>query len=365
MAAIVIDNGSGTCKAGFAGKEVTTVFPTIIGKHKNETFIGLRRVQGCVANETFNYPIEQGIIKNWDEIEAIWQHIFDKKLAIDTKEHAVLVTEAVWNLRKNKEKTAEIMFEKFKVPGLYIGSQGVLSLTSTGRTTGVVLDCGDGCTQIVPIFEGIPINKGISRLEIAGKVLTNNLKSTLAERGYCVDLKIAQEFKEKLCYVAVDVDRNSFKKFYKLPDGYTLDIGHEQYNCPEVLFKPWLANIDSPGIHEALIDSIMKCSKEIHGDLFSNITVSGGTSMLRGFISRLRQELTGINFRIHSLPNNRQNSAWIGGSMIASSSTFNEKTLTKAQYEEYGAKHIHKKKMTTSISNFEIQQILEKRNEQS
>ena len=159
--AIVMDNGSRTMKAGWAGEATPYyVFPTVVGRPRDQV-AGSRFPQVYVGNDVFEqdsgrdiperWPIQNGVVTNWDDMEEIWYHTFDKELRVDPEEYPVLLTEPPLNPRENREKMAEIMFETYTCPALYVADQAVLSLYASGRTSGVVVEIGGGVTHVVPV----------------------------------------------------------------------------------------------------------------------------------------------------------------------------------------------------------------------
>lgn len=302
--AIVIDNGSGMCKAGFSFNESpTAVFSSVMGRPRK--IIGVKVMPGITSRSNFigeeaqtnrglldlRYPIESGIVTNWDDMVDIWEYTFYNQLRAAPEEHPVLLTEAPLNPKANREKMAEIMFERFGTPAFYVAIQAVLSLYGSGRTTGLVFDSGDGVSHVVPVYEGYGLNHAMQRLNLAGRDLTEYLMRLLNQRfgqsfHSSSHREVVRGIKEELCRVAFTSEEakemegrlSSLETLhdYRLPDGRLVKIGSEVYQCPEVLFRPSLLGREADGIHELIHRSISKCDIDIRKDLYENIILSGG-----------------------------------------------------------------------------------------
>merc|ERR1719190_142769 len=155
----------------------------MVGADEKDCFVG-EEVHQRGGILKLNQPIEHGIVTNWDDMEKIWQHTFYNELQIIPDEHPVLLTEAPINPKANREKMTQIMFETFNIPKMYVQIQAVLSLYASGRTTGLVLDSGDGVTHTVPIYEGFALPHAVLRLDLAGRDMTEYMVKLLTERGY-------------------------------------------------------------------------------------------------------------------------------------------------------------------------------------
>ena len=296
------------------------------------------------------------------------------------EEHPVLLTQAPLNPKANREKMEQIMFDTFSTPAIYIAVQGVLALYASGRTTGTVLDSGDGVTHAVPIYEGYALPHAIMRSHIAGRDLTDYLMKLLAETGYpfttTAEREIVRDIKQKLCFVLSEKGKPWRKqdnpplsevnnlghlanlpqeiyglveafaycqcptRHYELPDGQRISMKTQLFQCPEALFQPSLIGSEQVGTHELLYNAIMKCDVDIRKDMYGNIVLSGGSTMFPDIDKRFQNELTSLappNTRIKIIaPPERKYSVWIGGSILASLSTFQQMWKSKEEYDESG-----------------------------
>eukprot|EP00457_Paulinella_chromatophora_P000582 gb/GEZN01000582.1/.p1 GENE.gb/GEZN01000582.1/~~gb/GEZN01000582.1/.p1 ORF type:complete len:1127 (+),score=207.51 gb/GEZN01000582.1/:42-3422(+) len=365
--ALVIDNGSAFCKAGFAGDDKPrVVFPTIVGRPRHKgLMVGMGQKDAYVGDEaqskrgvlTLKYPIEHGIVSNWDDMEKIWHHTFYNELRVAPEEHPVMITEVPLNPKANREKMTQIMFETFNAPAVYVASQTTLALYACGRTTGLVVDCGHAVSHAVPIYEGYAIPHAILRLDFAGQDLTNYLALLLNKTDGLLKLglngrTVAETIKETLCYVALDFETKmkevaSEKKQFELPDGQKIQLGTECFRCPEALFQPILMGKSAKGIHQITYDSIMKTDVDVRKDLFSNIVLSGGSTMFECFAERISKEVQALapaSMKIKVIaPPERKYSVWIGGSILACLSTFQQVWMSKHEYDESGPSIVHRK----------------------
>ncbi len=302
------------------------------------------------------YPIEGGIVTDWNGMEEMWHHTFYNELRVAPEDHPVLLTEAIFRDLSSRERMTQIMFETFGLPVLCLENTAVLSFYASGRTTGCVVESGEGYTVSVPIFEcNVCSRRGFERLNIGGGAITDYLARLLTEQGWYFssrgELDVVRDLKEKLCYVAVDLQEefsNNSEKSFELPDGNVIQINNERFRCTELMFQPSLFSNEDCGIHDITYQSIMTChQEEIRPELFANIVLSGGNTMFPGMAQRLTKELTALapstmNVKVVAPPE-RKYSAWIGGSILASFSAFQSKCISKAEFEEFGASIVHRK----------------------
>ena len=328
----------------------------------------------------------QGLIENWTNMERIWQRCFFEYLRCDPEENFVVLTEPPLNPPENREYSAEIMFETFNVPGLFIGVQAVLALaaglsqsSASDRTlTGTVVDAGDGVTHVIPIADGYVIGGAIKHVPLAGRDITAFVQRALRDRGEALppedSLDAARRIKESLCYVGQDMVKE-FERFDRRPDKHFVDfaytsprgarathaveVGYEQFLAPELFFNPEVFSADfTKPLPEIVDEAILGCPIDSRRGLYGCIVLSGGSTMFRNFGKRLQQDLKerverrfAANVaRLRAAPalapaemkvkvvshEYQRNAVFFGGSLMASQDGFAKQVITKAQYAEEG-----------------------------
>lgn len=369
---VVLDNGSGMVKAGFAGEDAPQcVFPAIVGRPRAGTvtiqgggskteYIGDEAIK-LMGVLNLNYPIAAGIVESWEDMEKVWHHAFYNELRIAPNEaKGVLLTEAPRNPKQNREKMVQLMFETFEVKNIYVAIQAVMSLYSAGRTTGLVVDAGDGVSHTVPVFEGFSLPHAVEKMEIAGRVLTNYLQRLLIGVGEsftsAAEIQIVRDIKEKHAYVAQNFaeEKEAALKSaehdiqYTLPDKRVMLLpATVRMGCPELLFDPTLDGLSCLSLPDLAWSSVQKADIDVRKELCKNIIMSGGSTMYEGIADRLKQELVnrapaGAEIRIVASAD-RKYAVWKGGSTLASLSTFHSSWVTQEDYNEHGAAVIHRR----------------------
>lgn len=389
---VVLDNGSGNIKAGFAGEDKPHVYaPSLVGRPKYQKIMALLTDEMSRYNNSEAYvgsaaqnnrgllklqhPLEHGIVTNWDDMERLWHHTYTKELRTAPEDHPLLITEAPLNPRGNRDRMCQVLFETFGVPCVYVSVQAVLALYASGRTTGVVVDSGDGVTHVVPVYDGFTLPSLIKRMDVAGRDISEHLAEQIRRTSgvalrTSAELDIARDIKEKCCYVLKDPLRDEkiysgvlYSQYasapdalgvftsYRLPDGHMLAVGAEQFRAPEILFNPQLIGDESPGVHELTALAILKADMDLRATLYQNVVLSGGTTVLRNFGDRLVAELktthqeytstlwgstnrdTRVKIKVYAPPE-RKFSTWIGGSILAGLSTFRKMWVTAQEYSD-------------------------------
>jgi actin-related protein len=369
--AVVIDVGSGMCKAGYAGDDAPcVVFPCVVGHPKNHlSGNGNGAAEYYVGDEAYakrdmlnlKYPMDHGIVSNWDDMEKIYERVFRNELKVPPEQRPVFLSEVPLNPKTNRELMTETMFEKLHVPAIFIHNAPTLVLCAAGRTTGCVIDCGDSVSYCAPVYDGYLLYHAIERRNWGGRDIIEVMRRRLlTERGFHFDTsgrdrEIVRDIKEKHGYIAMDYETElanaradpNYPITYELPDATTINIGDERFACPEALFTPSIIDRHDTGIHQCAFQSINKCHIETRKDLYANVMLSGGATLFNGIAERLTKELTtlappSIEVKVIARPE-RKYSVWIGGSIVAALASFQPSWVKKADYEEYGPTIVHKK----------------------
>ncbi|KAG8086742.1 hypothetical protein GUJ93_ZPchr0010g7718 [Zizania palustris] len=431
VSAIVVDVGSYSCKAGYAGDDTPkAVFSSVVGsieqtgeadeakagtasdskngakpmdvdkaKTKRKLYVGQELEFRRDHMEVIS-PMKDGTVTDWDIVDNIWNHAFKQRLLINPEEHPMLIAEPSTNTGQQREKAAELMFEKYKVPALFLAKNAVLTSFASGRATSLVVDSGGGSTVVAAVHDGYVLQKSVATSPISGEFLTDCMMKSLESKGvvirprysfkkkevspgeykvmdldfpnttesyrlYCMRA-IASDIKESVCRVPdTAFDEVAYANVpttsYELPDGQTIEVGADRFKIPDILFNPSLSqtipgvdgfadSMSARGLPRMVIDSVNRCDVDIRKELLGSILLSGGSSSILQLKERLEKEVleeSPGNARVKVLASGnsveRRFSVWIGGSILASLGSFQQMWFSKAEYEEHGVSYIQRK----------------------
>jgi actin-related protein 2 len=379
---VVCDNGTGFCKVGYAGSNFPEhIFPSLIGRPMmrfEEEFKDVQLKDIMCGDEAAkyramlktSYPVENGQVRDWDGMRALWDYTFHERLQIDTTEHKILLTEPPLNPIDNKKQMLANMFETYGFAAAKVEIQALLVLYAQGLINGVVVDSGDGVTHIVPVWDNTCPTHLIKRLDVAGRHVTNYLIKLLQARGYnfnrTADFETVRQIKEKCCYVGYDLDiekrlaleTTTLSETFVLPDKREIKVGMERFEAPEVLFNPALVDCERPGVHRMLFDMIQEADIDLRPAFYKHIVLSGGTTMFPGLPSRMEKEMRSLyadlvkgnpvsikkfQLRIEDPPR-RKHMVFLGGAVLADIMDKSEEFwVTKAEWHEVGPSIIQRK----------------------
>lgn len=373
--ALVLDIGQGWTRAGFAGDDAPrAMYPTTIGKAKYErSMVGIGSERSPIGDEAnskrgimvMKTPFEDGIVNNWDAWEALVHHAFYNELRVAPEEHPVLLSAPILNPASVSEKKCQLMFETFSVPAMCLSNVGNLNAYASGRGICMNVDLGEGGMQIYPLYEGYCVVNALYRNNLGGAVLSKYFAKLISEQkipgsvATCsanptsAELLAMGDLRHRYCYLPLDYEQelqefnvsNSKNVDMEMPDGRIQQLGNGRIRCPEALFKPALVGYECAGLAKQVYSSIMKCDMDLRKDLVNNIVVSGGLSLTPGLPERLQSEISklcpaSLRCRVVSPPERRY-STWIGGSILASLSTFQQQWISKEEYDERGPNTVH------------------------
>lgn len=370
---VVIDHGTYTTKAGFStGDNPSAIISTTVGhgRHKGameslglkDTYVG-SQAQALRGILEISNPIKQGVVHSWDDLEAIWEHIWSRELGASPSDMPALLTHPP-NSKGDWSKMGELLMEKHEVPALYLANKSVMALYGGGQMTGISVDSGHDTTYIVPSYQGVPIQEATLTLKLGGKQVTEQLMNELMNGKYSFPddnfllwrkkkktkftvssrIEIVREMKEQYCSVTTSFQKSLADALYpeesiRLPDGNMIVMGKESFTAPEIMFQPGLAFKKTSGLHELIYYSLMKCDEKLRPELLANLTLSGGNTKFPGIEKRIYAELVNLlpesNIRVRALPN-RELLGWVGGARLSNLSSFQRFWVTQSDYREGG-----------------------------
>ena len=363
VSTIVIDNGAYTVRAGHGGdSSPSVIMSSIVARPRvapgqppsTDVFVGANVFSQSVTL-TLKCPIEDRVIKNFDDMSRIWRSIFVDELRIQPEEHPVLMTESPQKDKSAREKALQIMMETYRVPAYYAAYPEVLSLYSAGLTTGCVVDAGETVTHVLPVFECYGMTHVERRMNVGGRQLNEYLQKLLTQSGTDVtgvEREDLRDIKENLCYIACDMNGELHKvdqlcESFTMRDGRSVKLVAERFRCPEALFDPEvLGTVKGPGLSHLVADAIT-ATDDLAPQMMNAVLLTGGSSMFKGIEKRIENDLAklldnGTKVKVIA-PQDRNKSAWIGGSVLVSLATFSQMWITKAEYDETGPSIVHLK----------------------
>lgn len=386
---VVMDNGSSLFRAGYPSEAAPRVLiPSLVGQPRNkgvamaggfreyEVGYGAQQKRGALD---CSQPVRGGVVQDWGDMERLWSHTIYKELRIAPENYCFVISEPTNSSDSDKEKTLEMMMETFNAKSMYLGSTAVLALYAYGLTTGVVVDCGLDKSNAVPIHEGYPLSRHMASSEVAGDALTTHLSKLLNAKGYGFSTQTERELvnkvKETLCYVRSDPGEETVTGdgFY-LPDGQYIPLEGERHQCAEALFdfsvlgpeyvpktKVFGDNGEefvpsfAKGISWLAYSAVNNSEAALRGQLYNNIVLAGGTTLMPGMRERMQREVTQLYREMHpgeglipisisDMPS-RQHASWLGGCMLSLIAMFPYLTVTREEYQENGAGIVHCKSL--------------------
>eukprot|EP00438_Fugacium_kawagutii_P031294 Skav201232 [mRNA] locus=scaffold4162:70149:92678:+ [translate_table: standard] len=368
---VVLDAGSGFLKVGFCGEDAPrAVLPTAMAtatadenrddesaavsgdssaQKKSQVFYGEEAIMQ--ENAVITRPMQRGELQlsapEKEAMENLLEHVFRHVLGVEQEDLPCLIADTMplgQGSYATRQWIAEVMFEKIKVKSLAIFNTAALSLFSTGRTRGLVVESGEGITQAVPVFEGYAIPHAIFKMKVAGQDITQRIKTLMAEElGEPQSYRTMQAMKEKVCFVAPSGSNgvpaaspdsgDEEARSFELPDGKIIQVSEKiRSGATEILF----GGVEGEAsMQKICLDAVNTVDLDFRQDLVKSVVLAGVN-----LAPRLRMELktalaTDLSRTVDVVSDSqRRFAAWIGGSMFASLSTFDQVAITKQEYED-------------------------------
>ncbi|GAA6040943.1 hypothetical protein JCM8097_003200 [Rhodosporidiobolus ruineniae] len=429
VGAVVLDIGSSSVRAGYAGEDTPkAVFPTpyvtVPGSDSAPHHVHGNGIHLYRPNATVSSFMSDGIVTDWDAAGRAVEHAFTDRMRLKSlEEQPFLATETSWNSKENKEKMAELAFEKWQAPAYYAVDKAVMSAFAAGKGSALIVDVGEELMTVTPIYDGFVLRKAIQKQPVGGALLSEILLSSLqnnqppipATPHYLVktkqavdpnqparaslhddrfpnpsdpsaptspsyhqlqQMRLMHELKESVCAVLTPhwddaTAQGKPTRPFEFPDGFNTYLGLQRLTVPEVLFNPQrflpqeiasrplppsASTIPShpysalqPLVTGLIRASLVQIDPDLQATLLSNVVVTGGTTLIPGFVDRLQAELgafaPSMKVKIHAASTSaeRMHSAWLGGSILASLGTFHQLWIGKDEYQEVGASVVHRR----------------------
>ena len=402
---VVIDTGGAVIKAGFAGEDrPREALATVVGRPKHVRVMPGGALEGsssCVCLWVFlarvrdaplihrarlppllrfsfvgskvaehrgalllSHPVDHGRVRDWPDMELLWRAAYESgALGATASAHPLLLTQPPSASRSSREETATVFFESLRVPALFLAPTTTLALYATGRTTGLVLECGDGVTAAAPIYEGFALPHASMRADFGGGDVTDTLAALLRRSGAAfattAERETVRSIKETSGTIAVSAaaadafaavgaasSGSAAADDFLLPDGSRLSVGSDVGRAFEVLFRPALAGLEAPGCADLVSCALARTDLDLRRALLGSIILTGGTTAARGFAARLLGDVRAAappdaHVRVWA-PADRKLLPWIGGSILASLSTFRSTWVSREEWEEEGPRCLAK-----------------------
>ncbi|KAJ5920599.1 hypothetical protein N7516_011457 [Penicillium verrucosum] len=428
----IIDNGAYMIKAGYASdapaadesvSACSSIPNALVKTRDNKIVIGAQLATVNDWNEAmFRRPVEKGYVVNWEAEREIWdQSFFDGKPMARNRNHHIadpedttlILTEAPNALPILQRHADEMVMEEWGFGGYARCLGPALNawneihslfgdpLSNTSETAILPADCllvvdsGYSHTTVTPVYKGHALQRGIRRLDLGGKHLTNYLKEIVSMRQYNMvdESYIMNEVKEAVCYVSNDFagdleqawksgrkrqsgpeegivldyvlpDPNANKKGFIRPhdpllhakkkkgavSGLSAEVlsedvlvlGNERFAVPELLFTPGDIGMKSAGIPDMILQSLSVLPTGLHSAFLANVLVVGGNALIPGFMERLETELRQIASAECVVRVRRAkdpvHSTWLGGTRLAANrEELSKVSITRQEYQEYGS----------------------------
>jgi actin-related protein len=360
---VIIDCGSGKCRAGLSGKILPSVeIPTLVWHPQSNDMVtkddessllfGTKAMEA--ENGLLNQPIKNTKITDWEDFELFLGNLFKNELKINTEEYGIFITEPTLTPKDSREKLTKLLFEKFNTPFIFTTNGAVLTSYGARKYSGFVLDVGYNSSRIVPIDCGFPYTSCIKSVDVGGKDISEFLLKNLEEKGY--DPKKLRKhidyIKENYCYIGND-EQNIIElepKTIKLPDETEIKLDKEITLCPEILFHPEMINKTVGGIANELCSSISEIDNFNEQKFeWNDLIIAGGSSLFKGFIDRIKNDIGkyyGGKYknRMKVIEVYKRNLLqYIGASTFSLNQIFKGLCTTREEYNEYGTSAVDNK----------------------